>query len=47
VGEIGETAVVQLMGDRDGTGRTISVLCENKVSFAGAGIVALERIRSV
>src|SRR5689334_8361767 len=45
--EIRETAVVQLVGDGDRAGRTVSVLGENEVRLACPRVVAFECIGSV
>src|SRR3954452_10170176 len=47
VGEVRETAVVQLVRDGDGTGGTVPVLGEDQVRLAGSGVVALERVGPV
>ena len=42
MGKIGETAVVQLVGDGDGARRTIPVLCQNEVRFTCPRVVTFE-----
>ena len=47
VGEVGEAAVVQLVGDGDRARRTVAVLGQDEVRLARAGVVALERVGPV
>ena len=37
MGEVGEAAVVELLGDGDGGGGSAAVFGEDEVCFAGAG----------
>src|SRR5947199_2850473 len=47
VGEVGEAAVVQLVGDGDRAGGAVAVLGEDEIGLARAGVVALEGVGAV
>src|SRR5215207_11342517 len=47
MGEVGKTAVVQLVSNSDCTGWAISMLCQNEVRFAGSWVISLKCIGPV